>query len=464
MALDSKNNGANYVHIRDVKDDKEYFCPCCSSIVKPRAYKDDKEYQVQPHFYHINGECDAESRVHWLYKNWLFKSGSQFYVGDNLYTVKEVVIEKTYHTRFGDYRPDMTVTVDNGKVIFFEVNFTSNKKGNDYFCKWSELNNDVVEVNVKRLLNENYNCSIPKFDLIYSDGKCYKEKYQKRDIYADTIGVMKLKWKRQDKINYKIQWEKLDWFWLELQDYKDKKCGKQDILETFKCIDISDKEFCFDLIRKLNCIKEIRQELRDIINDEMVEFFNKDNINKMISSKVFKLSSIKCEVKKGIAIDYTLKNEAEEVGFHNAIDSKEWIIRYSNAIKIIDKIKRSAYNFERKDDHKKMFCEYFEEAFDMVKNKYFSKDSCIWNIEHSELSHRWGNVEFVVYVSIKDSDAYSNSFDIKYEYYDDDEPSLKDIEDKLLSELKQKMNIINDRLMKYDGKNRKRRRMIVANN
>ena len=111
-----------------------------------------------------------------------------------------------------------------------------------------------------------------------------------------------------------------------------------------------------------------------------------------------------------------------------------------------------------------MFCEYFEEAFDMVKNKYFSKDSCIWNIEHSELSHRWGNVEFVVYVSIKDSDAYSNSFDIKYEYYDDDEPSLKDIEDKLLSELKQKMNIINDRLMKYDGKNRKRRRMIVANN
>jgi hypothetical protein len=51
VALDSLDDAANYVHINDVKEDITYYCPCCKGIIKPRAYKNDREYQYQAHFY-----------------------------------------------------------------------------------------------------------------------------------------------------------------------------------------------------------------------------------------------------------------------------------------------------------------------------------------------------------------------------------------------------------------------------
>ena len=60
VSLDTEEN---YIHIRDAKEDKKYCCPCCNGKVKPRAYKKDKDYKVQPHFYHVNGSCDKESIV-----------------------------------------------------------------------------------------------------------------------------------------------------------------------------------------------------------------------------------------------------------------------------------------------------------------------------------------------------------------------------------------------------------------
>ena len=132
VALDKDDN---YIHIRDTKDDCEYFCPCCRNSIKPRANKKDKEYQVQAHFYHVNGNCDEESRVHWIYKNWLFKSGSKFYVENTLYEVDHVEIEKTHKTSFGDYRPDITVHTTDNKIILFEVNFSSSKTENSYMEK-----------------------------------------------------------------------------------------------------------------------------------------------------------------------------------------------------------------------------------------------------------------------------------------------------------------------------------------
>ena len=45
VALDSLNDEANYIHILDAKEDTNYYCPCCKEIVKPRAYKKDKNYQ-----------------------------------------------------------------------------------------------------------------------------------------------------------------------------------------------------------------------------------------------------------------------------------------------------------------------------------------------------------------------------------------------------------------------------------
>lgn len=277
VALDSLDDDVNYVHIRDVRENTTYYCPCCKGTVKPRAYKKEQNYQVQPHFYHSDGCCSEESRVHWLYKNWLFKEGSQFYIGETLYSVDFVNIEKSYATSFGLYIPDITVNTKEGKQFFFEINFTNEKKENDYFCKWSELNIDVVEVKVKNFLNQDYNNEIPTFELIYSDGVCYKHEYVKRDLYTSTIGARKLEWKRQDKLNYKMMWEKLDWFWCELQKYKNMKCSVQEVIDSYQELSYEDMLFCWKIIHN-HKIKELYKECLRICNAEFEKNLLKENI------------------------------------------------------------------------------------------------------------------------------------------------------------------------------------------
>lgn len=321
VALDKDDN---YIHIRDTKDDCEYFCPCCRNSIKPRANKKDKEYQVQAHFYHVNGSCDEESRVHWIYKNWLFKSGSKFYVENTLSEVDHVEIEKTHKTSFGDYRPDITVHTTDGKIILFEVNFSSSKTETSYMEKWCELNCDVVEVNIKKLMNEDYNNEIPRFVLIYRDGECYKKSYASRDDYSE-IAKIKNEWKRQDKINYKIMWERLDWFWLTLQNYKHQKESFENVLEAFKCINIKDKEVCFDIIKKQSCIKGKVGEFRDIINDEIIRFDIESNINKKEFAKILKISILEkkgyfatlCGNKFGEKTEVCIANKTHDLKYSN---------------------------------------------------------------------------------------------------------------------------------------------------
>jgi hypothetical protein len=255
VALD---NEENYIHIKDAKD-KIYRCPCCNGVVKPRAYKKDKEYKMQPHFYHINGSCDKESIAHWIYKNWLFKDGSEFYIDKVLYEVKEIEIEKSYNTKFGKYIPDITLITKDDKTFLFEINFTSEKKENDYFCKWQELNFDVVEVNIKEMLLSDFNESIPKFEMIYSNGVCFKKKYSERDEYIRTIDKIKREWSRQDKLNYKIEWERLDWFWIELCKYKNMKSTDKDVFEKFKLINFDNMVFCLDILHK-HKLREIEEK------------------------------------------------------------------------------------------------------------------------------------------------------------------------------------------------------------
>ena len=232
VALDSLNDDANYVHIKDARENVTYYCPCCKGIVKPRAYKNDKEYQVQPHFYHETGGCNDETYVHYICKNWLFEKGCEFIVSGIKYEVNSIDTEKTLHTSFGDYRPDIIVTTTAGKVFYFEIR-TTNKKTELYAPKWDELGNDVVEVDTRYFINQKHKNDIPEFKLIYSNGECFIKSYSRSD-YEDTIAKRKLEWKRQDKINYKMQWEKLDWFWCELQKYKEQKCSEKDVIKSYK--------------------------------------------------------------------------------------------------------------------------------------------------------------------------------------------------------------------------------------
>lgn len=265
VGLDSLDDSANYIHIEDVKGNVNYYCPCCKGLIKPRAYKKDENYQVQPHFYHVSGGCSEETYVHFICKTWLFEKGCKFIVNNIIYEVDNVEIEKTMHTSFGYYRPDIIVTTTNGKIFYFEIK-VSNKKTDFYQPKWDELGNDVVEVDTRYFINQKCNNKIPEFNLIYSDGECFIKSYSKID-YEETIGKRKREWKRQDKLNYKIQWERLDWFWHLLNFYKNGEECIEEIIEAFKNLVFNDMDFVLSILNKIKC-QNLYQYLIPVINKQ----------------------------------------------------------------------------------------------------------------------------------------------------------------------------------------------------
>ena len=308
VGLDSLDDSANYIHIADVKENTNYYCPCCKGLIKPRAYKKDVEYQLQPHFYHETGGCNEETYIHYICKNWLFEKGCNFIVNETQYKVENIDIEKTLHTSFGDYRPDIIVTTTIGKVLYFEIK-TTNKKTELYAPKWDELGNDIVEVDTRYFINQKYKNDIPEFNLIYSNGECFIKSYSRTD-YEGTIAKRKLEWKRQDKLDYKIQWEQLDWFWTDLQGYISKKKMSEDVLESFDKLAYSDKIWCYHTIKKKSCV-DLKDLFKNNINQHFMNILNSlknDRITillKQVSPKIYEVQ-FRTEFSY---LDYTLFEE-----------------------------------------------------------------------------------------------------------------------------------------------------------
>lgn len=258
-------------------------------MIKPRAFRKEKNYKLQPHYYHVNGGCSEETFIHFICKNWLFTEGCNFIVNGTKYEVKKVETEKTLETKFGKYRPDIIVETTDSKIFYFEIQAT-NKKTQNYIPKWDELGNDVVEVDTRYFINQKFKNNIPVFNLIYSNGECYIKSYTSKK-YEKIIATRKIEWKRQDKLNYKIQWEKLDWFWRELSEYKKNKSKKNDVLYAFNSMDISDRIWCYDNIKGKSCI-DIKQDFAENITQfyyNSIELlnnkYNKYNISIFIEHK-----------------------------------------------------------------------------------------------------------------------------------------------------------------------------------
>jgi hypothetical protein len=199
---------------------------------------------------------------------WLFENGCKFKVNEQIYTVDKIDTEKTFHTEFGDYRPDITVYTEENKTFFFEIKNT-NKKTENYIPKWDELENDVVEVDVRYFINQKVDSNIPEFKLIYSDGECFIKTYTRKD-YDDLIAKRKMEWKRQDKLNYKMIWEKLDWFWIELQKYKINKSNLQNVIEKYSMLEYDDMDVCISIVKKMKCLG-LYKALIPLINKRFCE-------------------------------------------------------------------------------------------------------------------------------------------------------------------------------------------------
>lgn len=263
VAYDGNDEFANLIHVKKADKDNDYYCPCCGGIVKPRAIESTKE---QSHYYHLTGKCTKESQLHFFCKNWLFESGSKFYVDDKLFEVESIEVEKSWTTPFGDYRPDITVFTTTGEVIYFEIFFSNRKTGDDYFCKWNYLKNDVVEVNIKEFMYKTDTDIITRFKYLYHDGICYSKSYLKKDLYANTIGRIKRNITRQELINYKIRIEQLDKFWQCIINNQ----SREIILDRLSDMCYEDLLSCYDIIKRKQCVSYLKDDVRNFINQKVI--------------------------------------------------------------------------------------------------------------------------------------------------------------------------------------------------
>ncbi len=292
-ALDSKSEYADWKNVYNVSGSDVLYCPICLGRVKLWNGQDpNKAYKKQRCFHHIDGMCSQESRIHFAYKTWLLEQGSKFKVGEIIYEVVNSEIEKTFHTKFGDYRPDITVETTEGKSFYIEIADT-NKKTDDYIEKWDELGCDVLELDVNDQLIKATTAEIPEFDIIYSSstGECYIKHYTRQD-YDDLITERKIYWKRNDLIRYKIQWERLDWFWRKLQDFYFGNSKINVLIEAFKQMDSEDQRFVCKRMRGKHT--SLRYELENNYTDnEDKEKANLNHISKTIReiNKEFYLST-----------------------------------------------------------------------------------------------------------------------------------------------------------------------------
>ncbi|MBS4903358.1 MAG: hypothetical protein KHZ96_12960 [Coprobacillus sp.] len=394
-ALDSLSEYSDWKNVYNVSGNDVLYCPICLGRVKLWNGQDpNKTYKKQRYFHHIDGACTQESRIHFAYKTWLLDEGSKFKVDETIYEVKTSKKEKTFNTEYGNYRPDIVVETVCGKTFYIEIANT-NKKTEDYILKWDELGVDVLELDVNEQLITVSTNTLPTFKLIYSaqTGECYIKQYVRHD-YDELITERKIYWKRKDLLEYKIKWEKLDWFWKELQDFYTLKSDLSKLISAFEKLDPEDQRFvCKRLRGKHSAIKkELETHYTDKNDKERIRLKNISKIIREIN-KEFGMSSLNkrpclyrsynfVEFKgkwdypcfKSICID---KKTLEDVYnyFHDYINN------YFN--KIAEKEKLEEEN-KRTEKHK---IRKIKSKYDPVLNKFYnlintSKNN-MWNYSYS---------------------------------------------------------------------------------
>ena len=385
VAYDGNDEFANLIHVKKANKDNNYFCPCCGGNVKPRALDSTKE---QSHYYHVTGKCTKESQLHFFCKNWLFDEGNKFYVDDSLFEVESIEIEKPYDTPFGKYIPDVTVHTTTGIDIYFEMFFTNRKTGDDYFCKWDYLGNDVVEVNIKEYMFKTDADTIPTFTYLYHDGNCYSKPYIKRDLYANTIARIKRGLTRQKVLNYKARIEQLDWFWQEIRNNK----SREEILNVISEMDYEDMISCYEIIKRKQCVSYLKNDVLNMINQKVISEVREELDLPYDENVYFDLEHIKGRTYKiGIRLD---------INTDHIIYNKMYI-PYDNSIRKFPKVVFSK-NILNKDeialidsDIKKINDKY-EEVLQIKENILEYNDKLVIFEENSKYKVRMNNDLYTV--------------------------------------------------------------------
>ena len=229
------------------KENKKVYCPICNGVL--RANQGDIKTW---YFSHENADdCNSESLCHWWVKYGLIEKGDKFKVklGDDIkeFECKNIEIEKSYDTKYGTYKPDLTITTTKEEIIFFEFANTNKKRIKDYIDIWKTINNIVVEIKIKDIIDGN---KLEVVNAIYYEGKEYYEKY--RDMYNyldretmkkeyDKIQIEKVKWLLDDILKYNLGKIDVDIISDEIQAIEDKEVRKIVVnILSKKCRNIMD--------------------------------------------------------------------------------------------------------------------------------------------------------------------------------------------------------------------------------
>jgi len=348
-ANDENGNIAIIFDMVEEDRNKKYTCPVCGSEVRPVVpggkTKDGKVAQVSSHFSHFDAsKCNSETAVHWWFKNKILINGDGFVVKtdvENEYKCKEVLIEQSYNTEFGIYRPDITIITECDKTIYFEMNYTNKKKIEDYIDKWLKLGNPVVEVDLKTLMNASFNKSTYEFKALFYNGKCFNTK---SDLYYDTIGLFKEKMYKSNIVNIndnlKERIKKLDWFWMDIIKYNKGEKQISDIVVDIDNIDDKDsKEVVVEILRKPKCSNIIK---------EYVDYKFK-NIEQIIDKYSNKFNNIGIELSYDLHIPNRIYDRIY-YGINAEVDLScnyriyDEAVIYGKEQKLIDKIERTLKN------------------------------------------------------------------------------------------------------------------------
>lgn len=266
----ARNKEGNIVTIDKINDNnryEEYSCPICESKLIPKLGDVNAH-----HLAHKDAsKCSRETQIHFFVKNELLKQGDKFTVKlddeSKEFVCKEILIEQEYKTEFGIYKPDITIITEDNKTIYFEVAHTNKKKIEDYLDIWIELNNIVVEIETKEMIEGK---TITEFEAKFYEGKCFNIRQEDKDYY-ELIGKIKL-----NNTKYpKEQVEKLNWLWVDINKYL---LGEIEISEISDIIQAIENEELQDIVvsvlRKNRCTGIVEDYIKYNIDKSLLKLNN----------------------------------------------------------------------------------------------------------------------------------------------------------------------------------------------
>lgn len=325
FAKNSKDDIILITEINEQNRNEKYICPVCGSEVVPKAIGED--CVVSRHFAHSDkSKCSSESQIHFFFKHKLIEIGDKFKVlADKEYefVCKDIQVEQEHKTEFGVYIPDMTVYTECGETIYFEMNYKSKKKIDDYVDKWICLKNIVVEVNIKDLLDYKRN-----YNGLYYNGKIYNKKVSK-DLKIRTEIFQK--YTKEDIYN-------VNWIFNECIKLKLCKTTVEDMYEYIDLLNSNEQDIVFDVLKKIKC-NEINRgkyyaHIMNNRNKEISKLYFNDILSQCKYAKIEQINSEKLQLSYE---DVNFKIKSKDLKNYNEIlsfDKKFGI--YKETCKFLD--------------------------------------------------------------------------------------------------------------------------------